>query len=195
MEEITFIEMIRRVRLGDERCAAALVQRYAPQVQRIVRVRLRDQNLRRVLDSMDICQSVMADFFIRAALGQFELNTSDDLLKLLATMARNRLTNHALKQHAQKRDVSKVESLGDQALYDTGPSPSGEFSIRELLQKSREKMSDAERRIAELRCEGRTWGDIASHLGETSDAVRVRLDRAMNRVSRELGLCELNDDE
>ena len=33
---------------------------------------------------MDICQSVMASFFVRAALGQYQLNTPEQLLNLLA---------------------------------------------------------------------------------------------------------------
>ena len=56
-----------------------------------LRVRLVDTRLNRLLDSMDICQSVLASFFVRAALGQYELETPEQLLKLLATMTRNKL--------------------------------------------------------------------------------------------------------
>jgi len=104
-----FQVLIERVRAGDAEAATELVRRYEPMIRRAARVRLVDQRLARLLDSMDICQSVMASFFVRAALGQYELNSPDQLLRLLATMARNKLANHAHSQRAARRDVRRTE--------------------------------------------------------------------------------------
>src|SRR5262245_15489321 len=93
VQENPFTALIRRVRAGDQEAAAELVRTYEPAVRRAVRVRLKDDRLRRVLDSMDICQSVLGSFFFRAALGEFELGSADDLLRLLATMVRNKVAN------------------------------------------------------------------------------------------------------
>jgi RNA polymerase sigma-70 factor (ECF subfamily) len=71
--EGSFAALIRRVRAGDPDAAAEVVRQYEPPIRRLVRLRLTDPWLTRVLDSMDICQSVMANFFIRAAAGQFDL--------------------------------------------------------------------------------------------------------------------------
>ena len=101
-EPEAFPVLIERVRAGDAEAAAELVRRYEPMVRRAARVRLVDPRLGRVLDSMDICQSVMASFFLRAALGQYELNSPDQLLKLLATMARNKLANQAHGQRGRR---------------------------------------------------------------------------------------------
>src|SRR5208283_5128504 len=101
-EPEAFQVLIERVRAGDAEAAAELVRRYEPMVRRAARVRLVDPRLGRVLDSMDICQSVMASFFVRAALGQYDLNSPDQLLKLLATMARNKLANQAHGQRAAR---------------------------------------------------------------------------------------------
>src|SRR5206468_9976043 len=57
-DESSFADLIGRVRAGDGRAAAELVRRYEPAVRVAVRVRLTDPGLRRVLDSMDVCQSV-----------------------------------------------------------------------------------------------------------------------------------------
>jgi hypothetical protein len=65
-EEPTFRELIRRVRAGEEQASAKLVRRYEP----AIRVRLRGPHLRRLLDSMDAGQSVLLNFFVRAAAGQ-----------------------------------------------------------------------------------------------------------------------------
>src|SRR5215218_6622730 len=103
-DEQTFHDLIQRVRSGDQDAATELVRRYEPAVRRAVRIRLADTRLGRAFDSMDICQSVMASFFVRTALGQYDLDTPAQLLKLLASMARNKLADQVEKQRAKKRD-------------------------------------------------------------------------------------------
>src|SRR6516164_6643213 len=124
-EENQFQELIRRVRSGDAGAASELVRSYEPAIRRAARVRLVDPRLGRVLDSMDICQSVLASFFVRAALGQYELNTPDQLLRLLATMARNKLANQAHGRRAAKRDVRREDhgSYAADGLADRGGTP------------------------------------------------------------------------
>ena len=88
----SFRDLIRRVRARDQGAAAELMRVYEPAIRRAVRVRLVDERMRRVFDSADICQEVLVSFFARAALDQYELETPEQLLKLLTTMARNKLT-------------------------------------------------------------------------------------------------------
>ena len=103
-EAPAFEDLIRRIRAGDQDAATVLVKHYEPAIRRAVRFRLADSRLGNVLESMDICQSVLASFFIRAASGQYELQTPGQLLRLLTAMARNKLTSQARKQNAQRRD-------------------------------------------------------------------------------------------
>src|SRR5580704_19564293 len=107
-----FADLIRRVRSGDEAAATELVQRYEPAIRRAVRIRLSDTRLARAFDSMDVCQSVMASFFVRAALGQYELDAPEQLLKLLATMARHKLADRVDRERAECRDNRRVEEGG-----------------------------------------------------------------------------------
>src|SRR4051794_8225604 len=125
-ESPTFGDLLGRVRAGDDAAAAELVRRYEPELRRAVRVRLRDQRLRRVLDSLDVCQSVLASFFVRAALGQYELDTPDQLLRLLATMARNKVVNQAEHHRADRRDYRRLEAgdAGEREAAGSEPSPS-----------------------------------------------------------------------
>src|SRR5262245_18622455 len=58
-EENAFTDFIRRIRAGDEQAAVELVRRYEPAIRREVRFRLRNTRLRRLFDSMDVCQSVL----------------------------------------------------------------------------------------------------------------------------------------
>src|SRR5262249_38334704 len=99
-----FLLLIRRVRAGDQEAAAELVRLYEPAIRRAVRFQLRDSRLRRDLDSMDVCQSVLGSFFTRAALGQFEIDKPEQVLRLLVAMARNKLATQARKPHIRRQD-------------------------------------------------------------------------------------------
>jgi RNA polymerase sigma factor (sigma-70 family) len=195
-EPEAFQVLIERVRGGDAEAATELVRRYEPMVRRAARVRLVDLRLARLLDSMDICQSVMASFFVRAALGQYELNSPDQLLRLLATMARNKLANHAHRQRAARRDVRRTEGDGDDAaeVAGRGATPSRQVSARELLDAARARFSDTERRLLEQRQDGANWVDIAAAEGGSPEALRKKLARAVDRVAKEIGLDESDYD-
>src|ERR1700722_8314118 len=106
-----FVELIQRVRAGDQEAASELVRRFEPAIRRAVRVRLVDDRLRRQFDSTDVCQSVFASFFVRAAMGQFELEKSEQLLKLLATMVRNKVADRSDKARAGRRDYRRAADL------------------------------------------------------------------------------------
>ncbi|HMF37183.1 MAG TPA: sigma-70 family RNA polymerase sigma factor [Isosphaeraceae bacterium] len=191
-EPDTFQNLIERVRAGDEGAATELVRRYEPMVRRVARVRLADRRLGRLLDSMDICQSVMASFFVRAALGQYELNTPDQLLRLLATMARNKLANHAHGQRAARRDVRRLdygEAVAEGVAGRDG-TPSRQVAARELLDVALARLTASERRLLERRQEGTKWAEIAMDEGDTPEALRKKLTRAVERVAREIGLDE-----
>ena len=62
-EQTSFADLIRRVRAGDDQAARELVREYEPAIRRAVRIQLRNPRLRAQLDSVDICQSVLANFF------------------------------------------------------------------------------------------------------------------------------------
>lgn len=186
-EDNSFRDLLRRVRERDEQAAAELVRRYEPAIRLAVRVRLTDPRLRRLIDSMDICQSVLANFFVRVASGQFELERSEQLVKLLVTMARNHLVNKALAHRAARRDHRRQQT-GEAEVADPGPSPSELVANQELLHEFRRRLTEEERHVADQRALGRAWADIAAEVGDKPDALRIRFGRAMNRVVRALRL-------
>lgn len=196
----SFRALIDRVRAGDDQAAAELVRRYEPAIRRAARVRLVDTRLNRLLDSMDICQSVMASFFVRAALGQFELETPDQLLRLLATMTRNKLAGQVKGHRAARRDFRRVAAAADDRsgeaddgaarIVGHDPTPSRDLAARELLDEALRRLSPEERRILDCREQGGQWAQIAAELGSSPEAVRKKLARAVDRVAHELGLDE-----
>jgi DNA-directed RNA polymerase specialized sigma24 family protein len=185
-----FVELIRRVRSGDQQASAELVRLYEPTIRVAVRARLTDPRLRRLLDSTDICQSVLGNFFGRAASGQFEIRDSTQLIGLLVTMARNRITNHARQQQAARRDHRRDRLLphsGEEPV-DPNPGPGSAAEGRDLLEAVHGRMSPEERQIAEQWASGNAWDEIGAKLGARPDALRIRLGRTLNRVRRELHL-------
>src|SRR6478735_7912394 len=108
MNATPFPELVARLRAGDHSAAAELVRDYGPVIRLEVRMGLRDSRLRRAFDESDVCQSVLASFFVRAAAGQFDLDTPEGLAGLLVRMARNKLASSARRHTSGRRDVRKV---------------------------------------------------------------------------------------
>jgi RNA polymerase sigma-70 factor (ECF subfamily) len=190
-DDLAFVDFVRRIRAGDDAAAEVLVRRYEPLIRREVRLRIEDDRLNRAFDSMDVCQSVLASFFVRAASGQYDLDNPDQLVKLLVAMARNKLASRARQERRQRRDVRRVAAAAPEALEqlaDQQPSPSEILSRQELLERLRTSLTDEERQIADLRGQGLDWAEVAQRLGGSGPARRMQLSRGIERVGRQLGL-------
>jgi RNA polymerase sigma factor (sigma-70 family) len=188
-----FAELFRRVRAGEADAAEALVREYEPEIRREVRLRLTDPKLRRVVDSMDICQSVLGNFFVRAALGQFDLESPQQLLALLTTMARHKVIDHQRRHQvraAGERASRATTRKGGREPVDPGPSPSSVMAHGELLEEVRRRLTAEERQLADARSQGQSWEEIAARHGDSPEALRKRLARACDRIVEELRLDE-----
>lgn len=191
----SFTEFLAKVRAGDESAALDLIRRYEPALRMEVRLRLGDPKLRQLLEPADICQSVLGSFFARVASGQFDLDSPGQLLALLLTMARNKVAQQARRQQALRRDCRRGVHLDETAMELVSPEPSPMRVIigRDLLAEFQRRLSEEERLLARLRSDGFEWAAIAAEVGGTAQARRKQLARAVDRVSRELGLVELSD--
>lgn len=184
-----FEELLRRVRAGDQDAAAELVREYEPAIRRVARLRLGAAPLRSMLDSTDICQSVLASFFVRVAAGQYSFESPAQLINLLATMARSKLAGTVRRQQAQKRDRRRLQPVADEGqLAGDTPTPSRQIAAKDLLAAVRGRLTPEERQLVDLRGAGHDWAEVAAKVGRQADAVRKQHARALDRVSRELGL-------
>ena len=188
----SFDELIRQVGNGDEQAATRLVRDFEPVVRRVLRARLRGARARCDFDSLDICQSVLAIFFVRVAAGEYDLKEPDDLIKLLLTMTRNKLAEKMRHQHRLRRDSRRtVGGVEELALASRGPSPSSVVAGKELLEQVRQRLSEEERQMVELRGQGLSWEEVAASQGGTAGARRNQLARALDRVAVELRMDEI----
>src|SRR5262245_33103981 len=167
----SFAEFLRRIRAGDEAAAAELVRRYETTIRVSVRTRLTSDILKRQLDSMDVCQSVLATFLARMKAGRFDIETPEKLAALLVGIARNKVLTQARKARraagadpaAPAVPLDQVEVAGHE------PTPSAQAAAKEQLQELRQRLSEEERQLMELRGEGLTWAEIAERLGGTAE--------------------------
>ena len=192
-ESPEFDDFMERIRRGDAAAAEELVRRYESLIRREVRMNLTDRRLGRLFDSMDVCQSVMASFFIRAAAGQFDLRNQSQLVRLLVEMAQHKLASAARRQYRQRRDTRRLSGRAGDALAAAaaaGPGPGEIVASEELLTRFRQCLSAEERQLADWRSNGVPWAEIASRLGGTPGSRRLQLLRAVNRATQELGLHE-----
>lgn len=180
--------LLDRFRAGDRDAAAELVQAYEPHLRRIIRLRIRDSRLRRLFDSADICQSVLANFFTRLSLGQFDLESPAQLVRLLEAMARNKVASQARKAQVTRRDEREIDGEDETTSpVVPGPSFTEQVAWSEMVQIVRSRLTDSEQGLSDLRAAGCEWSEIAARVGGTAEATRKRLERAFDRVARELG--------
>jgi RNA polymerase sigma-70 factor (ECF subfamily) len=181
METADFEQFLSALRAGDEQAAAELVRRYEPHLRHVIRMRLTDPCLRRVFDSLDICQSALGEFFGQLADGRFRFQDPDRLRALLVTMALNKLLDRIRRERRHGGGLAD-----DYDAPETTAQPQDQAALRDLVQAIRARLSPRECRLLEQRIEGRTWAEIAALEGGQPDALRILYARAVARVRRDL---------
>jgi RNA polymerase sigma factor (sigma-70 family) len=182
-------DLLRQIRDGDQDAAAEFYRTYEPHVRRVIRARMRVQGMRRASDSSDLCQVVLASILVGSAVGRYNVSDSDEMKRLLARIAANRVIDLARRAEFRKPIIPVGGHGADEIdVIDRGQSPTSQIALHELLEKADRLLTDDERPIAELRKEGWTWEAIGERLGKSGDAVRKSLDRAARRILLALGM-------
>jgi DNA-directed RNA polymerase specialized sigma24 family protein len=186
-----FRALIQRVRGRDEEASAEVVRLCEGTIRRVARGRLKHSGLARLLGVMDICQAVLADLFAGVARGQFELRSPQALRGLVATMARNRITDQLRKRHNELGHRSPLRAGRweiAEGVPDPGPGPEAIVAQRDLARAVLRRLSEPMRHLADQWCAGQNWAEIAAGTGDSADALRKRLTRGLRRAALELGL-------
>ena len=189
--EADFGDLISRVHRGDREAAEQLIRHFEREIRVEVRclLRARDSRLRRILDSMDICQSVMGEFWERISRGHFEVSEPAQLIRLLVGMTRKKVAERARFHRRARRDIRATVSLDVE--IDDRPStvemPDRIAAGREILASCRDLLDESERRLTDMRLRGEDWNAIASAVGGTPDARRKQFHRAISRIVARLG--------
>ena len=181
--------LLQRIRQGEADAATEVVQSFERIIRAAVRIRLTDPALRRQFDSIDICQSVLASFFIGIAAGQYDISSREQLVGLLVTMAEHKFRNRNRDAHRLRRNVARTDLNADPATVACErPSPSEVALHRDTLANLMQRLTAEERDIVRHRAAGNSWEEIGATLGGTPEARRMQLRRAVSRACEELHL-------
>jgi RNA polymerase sigma factor (sigma-70 family) len=190
-ESALLVSWIQGIKAGNQAAAAELVRHYEPEVRRFIRFRLTDPRLRRLIDSVDVCQSVMVRFFQGIQTERLSVEHPLQLLKLLTTMARNSLLDHARKVKV-RRQISGggLEADWLANVSDRSASPCDRLEEADLVDLIRSRMRSDEQQALDQWLLGQGWEEMSRNLDCEPDALRKRLTRAIDRATKELGLLE-----
>lgn len=153
---------------------------------RFVRIVVRAEMGRRLRDhreSADVCQSIARSFVDDFRAGRLHFETEQALAAYLRLAVRNKLAELSRRDTALKRGGGRARA-GDEASLaaaDDDPAPTPDE-----LARLRARMTDEERRLADLRLRGLGWDTVGAELGLSAQTARQRFSRMLRRL-RETG--------
>jgi RNA polymerase sigma factor (sigma-70 family) len=180
-------ELVVRLRDGDPRAAEEVFARYA---QRLIL--LAEQHLSRKLaarlDGADVVQSVFRTFFRRSAAGEFRIDSSAELWRLLVQITLRKARAYGRQHTAGLRDVSAEAPGGgaafliDAVAHEPGPEEAAALvdQIQELLRGLPALYCD----LLQLRLEGHSMSDTAAKLGVSRRTVHRGLELLQQRLAK-----------
>jgi RNA polymerase sigma factor (sigma-70 family) len=187
------IDLLSRVRQGDEQAASDLFDRFVERLIRLAQSRL-SAKLQRRVDPEDVVQSVYRSFFSHAQDGRYQLQESGDLWRLLAAITVNKVRNQARHGTARKRAVSAEESAaGHGSMMGIAPeavckepSPEELVVLLEEIESEMSDLSQLKRQIVELRLQGHSNEEIAQQAHCTERTVQRTLKQLKERLEQSL---------
>jgi RNA polymerase sigma factor (sigma-70 family) len=182
---IPVAELVQRLRGGDPRAAEELFARYAWRLTSLAEEHL-SRKLAARLDGADVVQSVFRTFFRRSALGEFRIDSSAELWRLLVRITLQKARAVGRHHTAGVRDAA-VEAGGGAVLlaeavaHEPGPAEAAALvdEIEWLLRGLPPLYCD----LLRLRLEGHTVSDTAAQLGVSRRTVHRALQLLRQRLS------------
>ena len=180
------IVLLNRFRGGDADAAEDLFHRYVDRLVALASSRLSTRVARRV-DAEDVVQSVYGSFFERARAGQYALERSGDLWRLLAGITVNKVLGQVERHQQQKRDFKREQPLTVGAVHDADsralelmagtPGPDEAVIVMDELEQVMQQLNPTQRRVLELRLAGESIEEIADEISRSHRTVRRLLER------------------
>jgi len=168
---------------GDQAAFRALFERYAPTLLRLTRRHLRDEEL---------AGEIVQQTFFRLHGARNDFRPGSKLRPWVMTIAMN-----LVREHWRRTKRRKMTALD----VDTQAAPEADFTPMELRQRSEllhvalAKLPTSQREVVELHWfQERPYAEVASIVGTSEGAVRVRAHRAYATL-KQLLVSELRGDE
>jgi RNA polymerase sigma factor (sigma-70 family) len=177
-------ELVGRLRGGDALAAEAIFARYARRLTGLAEQHL-SRRLAARLDGADVVQSVFRTFFRRSAAGEFRIDSSADLWRLLVCLTLHKARACGRRHTAAARDVAAEAagaSLAEAVAHEPGPAEAAALvdEIGTLLRGLPALYGE----LLRLRLEGHSVVETATRLGVSRRTVHRGLQLLQHRLAR-----------
>jgi RNA polymerase sigma factor (sigma-70 family) len=180
-------ELVARLHDGDSQAAEELFARYAQRLTYLAEQQL-SRKLAARFDGADVVQSVFRTFFRRSAAGQFRIDGSAELWRLLVKITLQKARAYGRQHTARVRDVEAEAPGGGEALLLNAiarePGPEEAEALVDQIQDLLRGLPPLYCDLLQLRLEGHSITDTADRLGVSRRTVHRGLNLLKQRLSR-----------
>jgi RNA polymerase sigma-70 factor (ECF subfamily) len=165
-------DAVGRLRDGDDLDADALFSLYAERLTRVAERHLSNKLAGRI-DREDVVQSVFRTFFRRSAAGEFRIDTTAQLWRLLVTITLRKVAASARYHTAAARDVA-AEDGGDFRLSEAAarePGPEEAATLVDQIEALLRGLPPLYCQVLDLRLQGCGSVETAERLGVSRQTV------------------------
>lgn len=177
-----------RLTADTDLAASELDEQYRARLCQLVE-REMDRRFRRKEDPEDVVQSAFRTFYRRNAKGEFHIDSSVDLWRLLETITRHKVLKHVEKLRTAKRDPQREECTEGDELRGRVPTPEEAAIAADLIEKALVGLNETYVTVLHMRLQNCAEKEIAATLGCTRTFVRTKLNRIRERLRK------LSDDD
>jgi RNA polymerase sigma-70 factor, ECF subfamily len=169
-------DLAQRCQAGDRAAADRLFALYAGRLMGVAEQHLSRRVAARE-DGEDVVQSVFRTFFRRHQAGDFRIDNSASLWRLLVKITVLKARAKGRHHTAEKRDV-RAEAGNDAWLSEASardPGPAEAAALVDLIETALRGLEPLHGQVLELLLQGQSVAEIAQQLGKTRQAVyRIR---------------------
>ncbi len=193
-EEERWQRLIHGLRDGDGEVVREFWEQYGKMLHQVAERHLAE-GLRRRVGPEDVVQSACRTFLRRAQGGEFKLEDSESLWRLLCAITLTKIREQTRFHMRQKRGLDQEKAvawgLGDSAVAPDpaapGPAPDEAAAIADHLRVLLDGLDEEERQVVDLVLQEHTQEEIAERLGCSERTVRRIFKRIKSRLARSLG--------
>ena len=191
-EEEDWQKVIRGLRAGDREIIGRFFREYGPSLERLAEKNL-PPGMRRRIGPEDIVQSACRTFFRRAQGGEFQLEESENIWRLLCAITLTKVREQARFHSRQKRSLAHEVQVdpggsgGSAAGFDAiagGVSPPSAAAFAEQFQRIMASLDSEEQRVVDLKLQDFTNEDVAEQLQCSERTVRRIVKRLQSAMAR-----------
>lgn len=180
---------------GDPDTVQQFWEQYGGPMRRVAERQIANRLKTRV-DADDIVQSACRTFFRRIGEGEFELNGTESLWRLLLTITLNKARMQARYHTRDRRNVGREQAIPEAGAFQ--PSESVSFldtvDFSDLLEHVLGQLDDEQKQILTMTLDGKAQAEIAKALGCSERTVRRMRGRIQEQL-RGVLLSEMKQDD